>query len=254
MLFLPSVIEILQASVRMYRQHAALFLGYASWLFLPILLVVCLELFPYQNVAKETVLSIIYLGELVLSLWVGIVLIRCASIITQKKKPHAEKIAASAKYTILPLLVVAVLQLLIITGGFLLLLVPGILFMVWYGFAQFGVILENKRGLEALAWSKQIVEGHFWRVFWKLFAGPLIFVIVYYLLLGMGISLITVAIDYDITPYIASGETPLWMTVLDSTAQVFLLPVLLIYSTLVYKLFLTLSSTEKKKLTKKKTV
>jgi hypothetical protein len=254
MLFLPSVLEILHASVRMYRQHAALFLGYASWLFVPILLMIGLELFPYDPVAKEVSLILISFVEFFLSLWIGIVLIRITSILVIKKSPNADKIAKESGRIVFPLLFVALIQMLIIGGGFLLLIIPGILFLVWYSFAQFAVILEGKRGLDALTWSKQIVEGHFWRVLWKLFGGPLILALIYSVLIGVIISLISMAIDYDLTAFTATSDVPLWMTVIDATAQVFLLPLYLIYTTHVYKLFLALKRAETHKPAKPKTV
>jgi hypothetical protein len=254
MLFLPSVLEILQSSVRMYRKHAALFLGYASWLFLPILLLLCIELFALEGFVSDIAIILIGALEFLLSLWVGIVLIRATSVLSLDQIPDPHKISLHAWRVIWPLFLVALLQGLIVFGGLVLLIVPGILFLVWYSFSQFAVILENKQGLDALAWSKSIVEGHFWRVLWKLFGGPLIIMLVYSVLIGMVISIIALVIDYDLTAFLAQTEIPVWVNIIDRTTQVFLLPLYLIYTTLVYKLFLTVKHADKLKKAKKKKV
>lgn len=54
---------------------------------------------------------------------------------------------------------------LIIFGLFLLLIVPGIIWVVYYSFAIQVVILKNLGGKEALDYSKSLVKGQWWRVF-----------------------------------------------------------------------------------------
>jgi hypothetical protein len=57
----------------------------------------------------------------------------------------------------------------ILTGGFLLFVIPGILFLVWFAFSQFIVASEDERGLAALLKSKEYVRGHGFEVFVRLF-------------------------------------------------------------------------------------
>ncbi|MEW6416978.1 MAG: hypothetical protein AB1480_02525 [Nitrospirota bacterium] len=56
----------------------------------------------------------------------------------------------------------------IITGGFLLLLIPGIIFLVWFSLAQFVFANEDERGLNAIIKSKEYVRGYFLDVFVRL--------------------------------------------------------------------------------------
>jgi hypothetical protein len=56
----------------------------------------------------------------------------------------------------------------IITGGFLLLIVPGIIFMVWFSFAQFVLVTEDERGMAALLKSKEYVKDRWFDVFLRL--------------------------------------------------------------------------------------
>jgi len=80
-----------------------------------------------------------------------------------------EQLAFSAalekgKTVILPLLWVGFLTGFIISGGFLLCIIPGLIFMVWFFFAQFIVIKEDVRGMGALLKSKEYVRGEWFNV------------------------------------------------------------------------------------------
>lgn len=57
----------------------------------------------------------------------------------------------------------------IITGGFLLLVVPGVIFLIWFAFAQFILASEDERGMKALLKSKEYVRGKWFDVFLRLF-------------------------------------------------------------------------------------
>ncbi|XOB42689.1 MAG: hypothetical protein ACKKMP_01385 [Candidatus Nealsonbacteria bacterium] len=69
-----------------------------------------------------------------------------------------------------PFFLVSLLTGLIIGLGFLLLIVPGIIFAVWFGFSYYTVICEDKRGFKALSRSRELVKGHWWSVAKRVFA------------------------------------------------------------------------------------
>lgn len=54
---------------------------------------------------------------------------------------------------------------LIVTGGSLLLIVPGIVFSIWFFFCQYILADEGVGGLRALERSRQLVRGHWWAIF-----------------------------------------------------------------------------------------
>jgi hypothetical protein len=56
----------------------------------------------------------------------------------------------------------------IVTGGFLLLVIPGIIFSVWFLLSQFVLVAEDERGMCALLKSKAYIKGHFFDVFLRL--------------------------------------------------------------------------------------
>lgn len=57
---------------------------------------------------------------------------------------------------------------LITTGGFLLLVIPGLIFMTWFFFAQYVLAEEDERGMDALLKSRAYVSGYFWGVLLRL--------------------------------------------------------------------------------------
>jgi len=58
----------------------------------------------------------------------------------------------------------------IVTGGFLLLVIPGILFSVWFCLSQFVLVAEDERGMQALLKGKAYLQGKFVDVFIRLLA------------------------------------------------------------------------------------
>lgn len=52
----------------------------------------------------------------------------------------------------------------IVLGGSLLLIIPGIIFAVWFGLAMFVLVAEDVKGLNALLKSKAYVNGYWWPV------------------------------------------------------------------------------------------
>ncbi len=70
----------------------------------------------------------------------------------------------------LSFLLVSFLTGLIVGLGFLLLIVPGIIFTIWFTFSTYMVICEDKRGLKALSRSKELVKGYWWPTAKRVFA------------------------------------------------------------------------------------
>jgi len=60
------------------------------------------------------------------------------------------------------------LEILAIIGGLILLVVPGLIFAIWFTFTISVVVAENLSGSAALSRSKQLVKGRFWKTVWYL--------------------------------------------------------------------------------------
>jgi hypothetical protein len=66
----------------------------------------------------------------------------------------------------------------IIAGGFFLAFIPGIIFWIWFVFAQFILAREDVRGMDSLLKSKEYVKGYWFDVFLRLFLVWVISVVV----------------------------------------------------------------------------
>lgn len=65
---------------------------------------------------------------------------------------------------ILPLAWVSLLSGFIICGGYMMLIIPGIIFSVWFVFAQFVLVEDDVRGMSALLKSKEYLRGQWFSV------------------------------------------------------------------------------------------
>lgn len=69
---------------------------------------------------------------------------------------------------LLPLFLTRLLTIIAIFFGTLFFILPGIIFTVWFSFGNFAVVLDGKRGIQALIFSKNLVSGKWGEVFKRL--------------------------------------------------------------------------------------
>lgn len=63
---------------------------------------------------------------------------------------------------------ISILTAILVTGAFVLFVIPGIIFTVWFSLAYYVFIVEEKRGLNALLQSREYIRGAWWRTLWRL--------------------------------------------------------------------------------------
>lgn len=63
---------------------------------------------------------------------------------------------------------VGLLSGIIVMGGYLLFIIPGIIFGIWFSIASMIVVVEGLGGMTAILKSKSYVSGYWWEVFWRL--------------------------------------------------------------------------------------
>lgn len=64
---------------------------------------------------------------------------------------------------------IAFLMGIIMMAGFLLLIIPGIIFSIWFSLSLYVFVFEEVKGMKALKRSKELVYGYWWPVFGRLF-------------------------------------------------------------------------------------
>lgn len=66
-----------------------------------------------------------------------------------------------------------------VLGGFILLIVPGIIFAIRYSLSGYALVVEGKKGREALQVSRSYVKGHIGEVLWRLAFVGLVYILVF---------------------------------------------------------------------------
>lgn len=78
-----------------------------------------------------------------------------------------------------------ILYSLVLVVGLILLVIPGIIFLIWFGLGYLAIVFDDYKTIEAFKRSKELVKGYWWAifgrfVFWSLFSlliGFLIFLL-----------------------------------------------------------------------------
>jgi hypothetical protein len=104
---------------------------------------------------------------------------------------------------------IGLLTSLVIMGGFAMLIVPGLIFIIWFGLSQFVFVMEGHKGLNALLRSKEYVAGNWWRVFWRMLSIVIIFVLIS-LSINFSIGSISESAAEIVSWLVSSLLSPLW--------------------------------------------
>ena len=191
---LISIKDLIKKSCELYAKNAKLFFTYAVIVSLPsvalsILVTVLRTVFNLQQLTFLTTLyAILFLilgvVSYFLSLWFSIAFIKTISDSYNGKNVENIKTAiGSTKKLILPTLIVSILTGLAVLAGFLLLIIPGVIFSVWFAFSFYVVVLEEKHGTEAMRESKKLVKDRWFATFFRLLIPSLLFLLVSSILL-----------------------------------------------------------------------
>jgi hypothetical protein len=226
-------LDVLRRSWILYRANGQLIVGYAAWLLLTAAAFV-LTGFVGNEPTRQSALFLVQLADLILWLWVGVLVTRVtAAAASPGKRLDAAALPAESWSLVWPFAWATVLQILVTLGGFLLFVVPGFVFVVWFAFAQQAAVIDGKRGIDALAESRALCRGRFFTVAWHLFLGPFLVALLYFAVILLVWSVIA-AITNTPAEALFGDRPPLWMDAIASVGEVFLMPLLYVYWTLAY--------------------
>lgn len=167
--------EIIQQSWKLYEENFKLVIKVIVWGFLASIFssvgIFLLDLFFKGGDLVRTFLELLVnLPQIVIAVWVGIVLIDLLNNLLSKKKVNLSDSINKGFYFYLPILILSVIVALIETAGFILLIVPGLIFTVWFAFSNYEIILAGKGVKEAMISSKGLSKNIWWQVAWRYFA------------------------------------------------------------------------------------
>lgn len=176
---LISTEQLIVQSFSLYHKHWRRVLPYVALFAFPsfaTLLVKFIFAFVEKNVLTiGTRVLLMTLFSLV-SLGCTMMIIRVLAQIVKNDKPDSilEEFKQGARL-IWPALLSSILVGLAVLGGFILLVIPGIIFAIWFAFTAYAVALDEKKGVHALRASHELVRGRWWQVFWRLALPGLLF-------------------------------------------------------------------------------
>ncbi|NQV90291.1 hypothetical protein HQ487_02685 [Candidatus Uhrbacteria bacterium] len=225
--------DLLTRTFTLYRANFWLFIGYAAWLLLPLASTLILTSLP-EHFIIEILVVVSILAQMFISIWMGISIMQSIVQLEKSEPTDPNEISKKALLRIRPVLIAALLQGLIIFGGLLLLIVPAIIFWVWYAHSQISVAVDGKRPMEALAYSRELVTGRFFPALWRLVSGPVVIGLGYAFILGIILTLVGTILGTDLS-VVFSEKPPLWTELLESMADIFIIPLFIIYSVLLYE-------------------
>lgn len=230
----PSPRDLLVSTFSVYRAHFWLLIGYASWMLLPEAVFLVGATFLPKSFATGVLIGLTILIQLFVGLWLVICIMSITRHAFHNHPIDPNEISVHALRRIQSVLGVVFLQTLIILGGILLFIIPGIIFWVWYSMGQVAAALDGQRPMEALATSRALVVNQFWAVLWRLMAGPFVIGLIYAFVLGSVLVVIATVFGQDLAT-VFSEQPPFWAQLIEAGADVFMVPLLVIYSVLLYE-------------------
>lgn len=182
---LIGVSALLTRTWEIYRAHWKTLSTYILAVFLPtFILFVVGAITVYVDIATTTFETATNIGMFVLvvalavfsiSNYVALISHIGSLVRDQEVAPWKQTLAATRKF-FWPVVGVGIIVALIIFGGTLLLVIPGILFLVWYAFTPYVIILDGYSGLgSTLQKSKQLVAGRWFDVAIRLLVPAVLF-------------------------------------------------------------------------------
>ena len=160
---------ILDQSISLLRNHFGLLFGIVATTIIPFQAILGLVQYSFVGGDPQTGMLVVGIGNacfaLILAPLVNAAMIHAiASVYLSRSTTLVECFGhASGRY--LALLGTTILMFLAIMGGFLLLIIPGFLFMFWFILAQHVTVLEGTAGRAALGRSKALMKGNIDAVF-----------------------------------------------------------------------------------------
>lgn len=114
----------------------------------------------------------------VIGVWVFNMTIRIIDRQQLKKKTAFKTISKEGWKYFFSNIWIKILYGLIVFAGLIVLVVPGVIFAIWFFFAIYAMLVDGKRGREALKYSKRLISGRWWGVVWRLIIPKILFLFV----------------------------------------------------------------------------
>lgn len=145
----------------------------------------------------------------VVSIWISLRLMLATLKLADGKSIGDQKADMKKAWGLFwPTIWVGILQFLVIMGGLLLLVIPGIFLSIALSFSQLSLIDRGRHGLAALSASRDLVRGRWWPVLWRLLFGSFAFGLLVMLVQTVVIGIFAVLIGPSNFMALMQSENP----------------------------------------------
>jgi len=224
---LISISDIIKKGWELYTENFQKFLVPIITLIIPYIILYLLQYYG-QSWAVIFIL-IIFVLIIMVDLWLGILFIQMIDKIYKKQTFNLNNLYKEAFQKIASYFWVCILTSLVILVGFILLIIPGIIFAIWFNFSPYINILEGKRGTMALKSSQELVKKRWGATFWRLLIPPLL---VYLIVMAIVIGLTFMLTNGQINN--ASIEQNLLINGISTLIFLLLTPLFISFSVILY--------------------
>ena len=176
-----SVICLLKESVSLFIDNFPKFLGLIVLFFLPlaigylVIFALTAGAITFLGLQKDLVAAFVAVfsflmaaGFLCWGVFYSIALIKMVAVIDKGESLKVTDAYRQAIPLFAPFFLVYFLVAIKVFLWSLLFVIPGIIFAIFYTFTQFSVIIDGKRGREALVFSRNIIQPQFWQFITKI--------------------------------------------------------------------------------------
>lgn len=189
---IPSVIDLFKNTFTFYKNNFFYLISISATLFIPTIVLLLNNSLFFQA-------AIFFLNSF-LVLFISLLLTVVVHEINTKRKKLTILTLKSSILLFIPFVWISLMQTIIISGAFVPLIVPGIITFILFYFSGYSLIIEEKKGLDALLRSRHLVSGFLGNIFGKIIA-----LIIFYIIITMLIIiLLTIIISENIASDIAS--------------------------------------------------
>ena len=141
--------------------------------------------FVADAISSTAVLLLLSVPSSIVFSALTVIIIDYFAKVLQRKKPELHQEIGVGFHLVLPFLWVTILSGLAVAGGFILLVVPAVIFTIWYRFAAYHCVVDGLRGTAALRASKRLVSGRFWEVLVRVLVSGIFFYVTYQFILAV---------------------------------------------------------------------
>lgn len=160
---------------------------------------------------------------LMLNLLVNWISLSVASVVmgtTQESAPmSARDIFESNRKLVIPYFLVNLLSTLIVFGGYIALVIPGILFSFWFTVSLYTFYIDGARGVSALILSRDYIKGYVTKIF------------IYYLVIAIVFGLLLQTLP---TYLLDKTDIKLWSLLYRAATAIIFTPIIMIFT---YRLY-----------------